>query len=162
MSKGMIQAMMASKAMEGLSQNKATPYVIGGLVLVGLGITYLAVVRPVLCLTGAITCKKKKKALSIMSFKGFDPNYYRPEKLTISPARAKKLADRLYDSGGFFNDDEGSIYGALEEAGSAHNLSYISKEFAIRHGRSLAEFLTYHLDDAAETDRIKDILTTIS
>ena len=156
----MVQALVASKAVEELSKNKATPYVIGGLVLLSLGVTYFVIVRPILCLTGMKTCKKDKKALNIMSFKGFDPGYYRPEELTISPARAKKLADRLYHAGGFFNDDEGSIYGALEEAGNAHNLSYISKLFAIRHDRSLAEFLTYHLDDAAETDRIKDILAT--
>ena len=95
-----------------------------------------------------------------MKYKGFDPNYYRPTKVTISSDRAKKLADQLYRAGGLFNDDEGAFYSALEQAGSADNLSYIAKLFAIRHGQSLAEYITYYLDDMTESDRIKDILKT--
>lgn len=152
--------MIASKAAEGFAQNKATPYLIGGLVIAGGVLAYVAVVRPILCMTGAVKCKKDKKALNIMKYKGFDPNYYRPTKVTISPHRAKELADQIHDSGGFFNDDEGGFYAALEEAGNADNLSYISKMFSIRHRQSLAEYITYHLDDAAESDRIKDIIET--
>jgi hypothetical protein len=111
-------------------------------------------------MTGTIKCKKDKKALSIMSYKGFDPNYYRPTKVTISSHRAKELADQIYDSGGTFNDDEGGFFSALEAAGSADNLSYISKMFLIRHKQSLAEYITYYLDDAVESDRIKDIIET--
>ena len=154
----MVQAMMASKAVEGLAQNKATPYIIGGLVIAGGILTYMAVVRPILCMTGTVKCKKDKKALNIMKYKGFDPNYYRPTKVSISSHRAKELADQIYNSGGIFNDDEGGFYSALEEAGNADNLSYISKMFFIRHGQSLAEYITYYMDDAAEQDRIRDII----
>lgn len=150
--------LVAAKAVEGLAQHKATPYLIGGLVLTGLGLMYYFVLRPVLCLTGKVTCKGDKKALDIMKYKGFDPNYYRPLKVTLSAQRAKELADQLYDAAGWLNDDEGRLYSALEQAGSADNLSFIAKMFAIRHGRSLAEHLTEHMGSAAEMQRIKDII----
>ncbi len=158
----MMQAVVASKAVEDLAQNKIIPYIIGGLVISGLAVTYFAIVKPALCMTGFKKCNKDKKALGIMNYKGFDPSFYNPTKVTISAHRAKELADQLYDAGGFINDDEGAFYAALEEAGNAHNLSFISKMFAIRKEQSLAEFVAYHLADAAEVERIKDILKTHS
>ncbi|MBQ21676.1 MAG: hypothetical protein CMD31_13055 [Flavobacteriales bacterium] len=148
------------KTVEGLARNKATPYIIGGVVLVGLGLTYFGIVRPILCATGIADCKKGKKMRSIMSYKGFDPNYSRQGKVTISHDRAKKLAEQLYDSGGVFNDDEGGFYSALEEAGNADNLSLIARMFAAKYKKSLAEYITYYMDDAREMQRIKDIINS--
>jgi|GEM_PF-1769283 hypothetical protein len=148
------------KTVEGLARNKATPYIIGGVVLVGLGLTYFGIVRPILCATGIADCKKGKKMRSIMSYKGFDPNYSRQGKVTISHDRAKKLAEQLYDSGGVFNDDEGGFYSALEEAGNADNLSLIARMFAAKYKKSLAEYITYYMDDAGEMQRIKDIINS--
>ena len=93
-----------------------------------------------------------------MSYKGFDPNYARPEKITLSHDRAKQLATQIYDAGSWYNDDEGAIYSALEEAGSADNLSLISRMFSAMKYGSLAEHITYYLDDADEVARVKDIL----
>ena len=73
----MVGAVAGAKAVEGLSQNKATPYIIGGIILVGIGITYFGVIRPILCKTGIADCKSSKKIRDIMSYKGFDPNYAR-------------------------------------------------------------------------------------
>ena len=156
----MVGAIAGAKAAEGLAQNKATPYIIGGVVLVGLGLTYFGIVRPILCATGVADCKKGKKMRDIMNYKGFDPNYSRPSKVTISHDRAKKLAKQIKDSGGVFNDDEGGFYSALEEAGSADNLSLIARMFAAKYKKSLAEYITYYLDDAGEMERIKDIINS--
>ncbi|MCI5054607.1 MAG: hypothetical protein MRY83_00795 [Flavobacteriales bacterium] len=154
----MVGAVAGAKAVEGLSQNKATPYIIGGIILVGIGITYFGVIRPILCKTGIADCKSSKKIRDIMSYKGFDPNYARPEKVTLSHDRAKQLATQIYDAGSWYNDDEGAIYSALEEAGSADNLSLISRMFSAMKYGSLAEYITYYLDDADEVARVKDIL----
>ena len=72
--------------------------------------------------------------------------------------RAKQLATQIYDAGSWYNDDEGAIYSALEEAGSADNLSLISRMFSAMKYGSLAEYITYYLDDADEVARVKDIL----
>jgi len=154
----MVGAIAGAKAVEGLAQNKATPYIIGGIIIVGMGLTYFGIIRPILCATGVADCKKSKKIRDIMSYKGFDPNYSRPSKVSLSHDRAKQLAKQIYDSGGVFNDDEGGFYSALEEAGSADNLSLIARMFSAKHKQSLAEYITYYLDDADEVERIKDIL----
>ena len=151
-------ALAGQQAVEGLAKNKATPYIIGSVILIGLGLTYFGVVRPILCATGVSDCKKGEKLRETMSYKGFDPNYSRPSKVTISHGRAKQLAQQIYKSGGIFNDDEGGFYSALEEAGSADNLSLIARMFSAKHKKSLADYITYYLDDADEIERVKDIL----
>lgn len=152
--------MLGVRAAEGLARNKATPYIIGGVVLLGMGLTYFGIVRPILCATGVADCKKGKKMRGIMNYKGFDPNYSRPSKITISHDRAKKLAEQIYDSGGVFNDDEGGFYSALEEAGNADNLSLIARMFTAKYKKSLAEYITYYMDDAGEMERITDIINS--
>ena len=152
--------MLGVTAAEGLARNKATPYIIGGVVLLGMGLTYFGIVRPILCATGVADCKKGKKMRGIMNYKGFDPNYSRPSKITISHDRAKKLAEQIYDSGGVFNDDEGGFYSALEEAGNADNLSLIARMFTAKYKKSLAEYITYYMDDAGEMERITDIINS--
>lgn len=156
----MVGAIAGAKAAEGLAKNKATPYVIGGVVLLGLGLTYFGVVRPILCATGVADCKKGKKMRDIMNYKGFDPNYSRSSKVSISHDRAKKLAKQIKDAGGVFNDDEGGFYSVLEEAGSADNLSLIARMFTAKYKKSLAEYITYYLDDKGEMERIKDIINS--
>lgn len=154
----MIGAIAGIKTVEGLAQNKATPYIIGGIIIFSLGLTYFGIIRPILCATGVSDCKKGKKIRDIMSYKGFDPNFSRSSKVTLSHDRAKQLAHQIYDSAGVFNDQEGGFYSALEEAGSADNLSLIARMFSAIHKKSLAQYITYYLDDADEVERIKDIL----
>ena len=156
----MKQIALGAQAIEGLSKNKAAPYVIGGVVIIGLGIAYFGVIKPVLCSFGVMECKKDKKIRDLMSYKGFDPNYSNPSRTTISHARAKQLAIKLYRAGNLFNDNEGAFYAVLEEAGSADNLSLISRMFTAKTGGSLAEHITYYMDDARELERIKDIINS--
>ncbi|MBL4574818.1 MAG: hypothetical protein JKY51_01800 [Opitutaceae bacterium] len=156
----MVGAIAGAKAVEGLAQNKATPYVIGGLVLLTLGASYFLVIRPVMCKVGLASCKNDKKILDLMKYKGFNPNYSRPSKTTISHERAKKLALKIKDAGSFFNDDEGAFYSVLEEIGSADNLSLVSRMFTAKKYGSLAEYITNYLDETEEIKRVKDILNS--
>lgn len=149
----MIQALVAQKALD----HKATPYLIGGVLLVGFGVSFWFM-RKTLCATGLISCKKDKTQLNLMSYKGFDPNYYRPEKITISHPHAQKLAVKMKNAKGLINDDEGAIYSVLEEAGNANNLSLVAHYFNLKGFGSLSEFITYYMQDEKELKRIKDIL----
>ena len=154
----MVQAMMAGKAVEGIAKNKATPYIIGGVVLVGLGITYFGLIRPLFCFTGVLDCKADKMGRSVMNHNGFDPNYGVPSKTTMTHDRAKVLADKIYEAGGSFNDKEGDFYSAMQEAGSSHNLSLISRMFSVKYNESMGEYITNYLDEKDELDKIDNIL----
>ncbi len=156
----MIGAIAGAKAAEGLAQNKATPYVVGGIVILALGFSYFGIIRPIMCKVGLASCKNDKKILDLMKYKGFNPDYARPSKTTISHDRAKTLAKKIYKAGGFFNDDEGGFYSVLEEIGSADNLSLVSRMFTAKKYGSLAEYIMDHLDDTEEIKRVKDILNS--
>jgi hypothetical protein len=156
----MVGALAGAKAVEGLAQNKATPYVIGGVLLLVSGVAYFGIIRPILCKTGVVSCKNDKKILDLMKYKGFNPNYSRPSKTTISHSRAKKLAKKIKEAGGFFNDDEGGFYSVLEEIGSADNLSLVARMFSAKKYGSLAEYVMDHLDETEEIKRVKDILNS--
>ncbi len=156
----MIGAIAGAKAAEGLAQNKATPYIVGGILLLISGVAYFGVIRPILCKTGIASCKNDKKILDLMKYKGFNPDYARPSKTTISHERAKTLAKKIYKAGGFFNDDEGGFYSVLEEIGSADNLSLVSRMFTAKKYGSLAEYIMDHLDETEELKRVKDILNS--
>jgi hypothetical protein len=69
------------------------------------------------------------------AWKGLDPNYG-GDAATISQTRAIQLADTINSGINtlFSADDEATIYSALQEAGSAANLSKITAYYNYRHG----------------------------
>jgi hypothetical protein len=93
-----------------------------------------------------------------MKYKGFNPDYSSAFRTTISVARAKELAVKIKNAGGYINDTEGDFYSVLEEAGSADNLSLISRMFTAKKFGSLADHITNYLDDKEELKRVQDIL----
>lgn len=150
------QAIIAEKALN----SKATPYLIGGGVLLTIGLGALAYYRyrSFMCKINPFASCNDKKIRDVMKYKGFNPEYSRSSHTTISHARAKALATKIKKAGGKFNDDEGAFYSVLEEAGSADNLSLISRMFTAQRYGSLSEHITYYLDDKEELKRIQDIL----
>ena len=137
----MIPQIIAGEAISKVASNKYTPWVIGGVVILGLGFTYFAVARPLLCKFNVIECKRSRKEdnleIDIITSNAFNPDYATSNMLTITFDRAKQLADQIYDSFGIFNDDEEAIYGAIQSAGSIANLSLVSRMYQARHGDSL-------------------------
>ena len=155
-------SMAGASAISGLAQNKWTPIVLGVVVLGGVALLYFGVFRPAMCKLGLATCrtdeKKAKLIQDIVKFDGFNPNYYNPASITIDPTRAKILADNVDDAMGLFNDNEEIIYGILREIGNKNNLSLISKEFKIRHGEGMGEFITNKINGDEELKTIWNIL----
>lgn len=158
----MVGTVAAVKTVDSLAKNKMTPFLLAGVVLLGAGIGYFGIVRPILCKVKVLDCNKNKSSRKLMSYKGFDPNYSRHDKVTLSHDRAKGLAKQIYKAAGFFNDDEAGFYAALEEAGSADNLSLVSRMFSAMYKKSLAEYITSHLKSQAEQGRIRDIINSYS
>ena len=150
------QAIIAEKALN----SKAVPYVIGGAVIIGIGaiaLTYFKLYKPFMCKVGLADCNSKK-INDIVKYKGFNPDYANTLKTTISVDRAKELAKKIKDAAKFWDDDEGGFYSVLEEAGSPHNLSLISRMFAAQKWGSLADHITKYMDEEKELKRIKTII----
>ncbi len=135
--------------------------ILAGVGVVVLGVAYFGIVRPTLKTLGVIPDKKAIKNLAqIKDYKGFDPTYHSPSKVTLSADRAKILADQVWNATGWVNDKEDLFLSALTEVGTADNLSYLAKIFSIRHSASLGDHYGYYMDDKTEVERIKDILMT--
>lgn len=153
----MIPQVMAANAAGKLAQNKATPYVVGGIVLVALGLTYFGVVRPILCFTGIVSCKSDKLSKELVALKAFDPNYGNPALVTITHDNAKKIADDIYDAINWYNDKESEIYNSLQQAGSTHNLSLVSRMFAAKYNESMVEYISGRLN-SDEMEKVQEII----
>jgi hypothetical protein len=130
-----------------LAKNKATPYVIGGVVIVTLGLSYFGVIRPILKKLGVLSGKEDKLERELLEMKAFDPNYANPSTTTISHEEAKKLAITIEDSLSWTGDKEEAIYNAFQQAGSHNNMSLISRMYSARFGSSLIEDVTSRFNE---------------
>lgn len=123
-----------------------------GLAVLGLG------VAGVMWISGA---NNRRRQRLITDFVGFDPNYYRKAGHSMGHTRAKILADKMYSSVGYFNDNEEAMLSVLKEARTAGNLSLISHYFNIRHGDSLGGWTADYLDRKSETKQVLDALKNL-
>lgn len=140
------------------SNPKNVLIVVGGAIVL-VGGVYFFVYRPVMKKFGLIPDKQAIRKLNqIKDYKGFSPTFARPSKVTISSDRAKELAGQAYNSSWALNDDEGSLYAVLQEAGSPDNLSTIAKAYQIRYKSSMGEMYGNALNSSEEVKRVKDIL----
>jgi hypothetical protein len=153
---------MSAPLMAAQAAGQAKPQnllIVGGVVVGVTAIAYFGIVRPVMKRLGLIPDRKYIKNLAkISDYKGFDPTFYRPTKVTLSPERAKILADTARNSVGVFNDNESALYAVLQEAGTPDNLSYLAKIYNIRHKGSLGQLYFDYMGRPDEVARIKQIL----
>jgi len=91
------------------------------------------------------------------AWKGLDPNYY-GDAATIGQARAVALARQIDDGINtiFTADDEDTIYSALQEAGTAANLSKITRYYNLNYG-NLRSTLLNQLRTDGEVKRMAQI-----
>jgi len=138
--------LVAGAVAQGLSKNKATPYILGGLILVTTVGGFL-IVRSALKKLGLIEDKEETRInQKLTKLDHFNPNFYSPIKTTIDSFRAKEIADIFEDStSGIFTDEE-ELYGAVREASNPHNMSLVSKEYMRRHDESLIDVIIKNLN----------------
>lgn len=153
----MAAPIVAAAAVEGLSKNKAAPYVLGGLILVS-AVGSFFIVRGVLKKIGLIEDKKKQRLIKrLIKLNHFNPSFYEPSKISIDNFRAKEIADQIEEAMSGVGTDEESLYGAVREVSNPHNMSLVSKEYQIRHGESLIDAIV----DELNTNEIERLLKTI-
>jgi hypothetical protein len=142
----MAAPLVAASAVDGLSKNKATPIVLGVLIL-GSTIGGFFLVRGMLKKLGIIEDKEDVKFIKkLTTLNHFNPNFYQPNRLSISSFRAKELADIMDSSISGVGTDEEELYGAIREASNPHDMSLVSKEYMIRHEKSLIDSIISELN----------------
>ena len=160
----MIQKVLATELATKVGKNKATPYIIGGVVLASLGITYFGIVRPLLCYFKVLDCGRNKEESEMYSLDAFNPQLANPNNTSITPDFARKLAIQIEDSLGYgwnpaswVNDDEEGVYGAIAQAGSVFNMSLVSRYYASMFNESLIGRITSKMN-SSELTKVKTII----
>lgn len=147
------------------AENKATPYIIlGGIVVGGVVITYVTI-KILEALQLKDTREEKimgKKASGLYNEQAFDPawSYNHPSKVTISQQEAEVLANTIYNASGYvkankdkgnlgfgdylgwmYNDDEDAARGAVRQARTSYNLSKVADIFFKKYKVGLLDHL---------------------
>ena len=146
-----------------MASNKYTPIVAGVLVVGGVIALYF-IGKSLLSATGAIESKFDEE---LPKKNGFNPEYYKKNisKVTISSAKARDLAGKIYMSSGWArtylgvpsSDDEEMLQGAIQSAGSEYNLSKVSDIFQIQYGKGMVSWIKDFADNS-DTKAISRII----
>ena len=152
-----VPQLIAADAVGKVASNKATPIVLG-IIILGAGIgSYFLVWKPLLGFLGVIDSEDDKLEVDVMKLKAFDPNFSDPTKVTLTSQGAKDIAETLYDSVSWYSDNEDKIYNALMSAGTNHNMSTVSRFFAAKYNKALSSYLVDNLN-VSEMNKVIDIV----
>ena len=136
---------------------ESTKYIVYGVVgIVVLGIAYFGIIKPILNKFGLTQSKEDREAgnvqedvtrTQVLSDLMYKAN---KNKVTISSAKANSLALDIYDAkwGGWggFSDKEEQAVGAITQAGSLVNVSYVAYNFQKNYGVNLEAYLDTFLE----------------
>lgn len=123
---------------------------------VGIIAGYILVVRPILRATGVIKSSEEKQQdkqeenFSVSPDSPFNPNYYKskPGALLVTKAIAQQIAEKIHDAGGWFNDNEEQVYGALRQLKAKTQLSWVADNFYTLYGEDMYQYMRSFLDDS--------------
>lgn len=142
---------------KGSGGDNTTKYIVYGVVaVVVLGIAYFGIIKPILNKFGLTSDKEDREAGNIKEditrTQVLSDLYYKANKnkVTISSAKANTLALAIYDAkwGGWggFSDKEEEAVGAITQAGSLVNVSYMAYNFQKNYGVNLEAYLDTFLE----------------
>jgi hypothetical protein len=83
----------------------------------------------------------------------FSPNYLQQlykqggKTALMTQAKANEVAERIYRSKGFFNDDEGMLYSAIKAFKYKSQVSQVAGVFYVKYKKDLAQYLQSFLND---------------
>jgi hypothetical protein len=124
------------------SINDILPYIaICGLLLIGL---------PILRFTGLIKNQSDVDANAILTGNAFDPKFWKKGgagTLILTDASAKFLAQSVYDSKGFFNDDEDKLYGVFKSLKTKSQVSYLADVFQHIYKRDMITYINSFMNN---------------
>ena len=145
-----------------VAENKATPYIILGVVVIGGGLTIYVTMKVLEALQLKDTREEKiasRRAGKLIAEKAFDPAhaYNHPSRVTISTKDAEILAHTIYKSSGYtqaedgwtgwdwlgwaYDDDEDAARGAVRQAKTTYNLSKVADVFFKKYKKGLLAHL---------------------
>lgn len=178
----MVQALAAAEVAKSAGKSKATPYIVGGVIIT---VTVLAVfiVIKVMEATGLKDTRKEKKdakaSEKLNSDEAFNPVHSRnkPSRVTISNKKAEKLAKDIYLSSGHvraqlelssfvnpfglagytYDDDEAKLKGAIRDSGTTYNLSKVSDVFFKKYRLGMLDHVQSFTNES-ERAIIKDVV----
>jgi hypothetical protein len=132
---------------------KQTAIKVGG-VLLGAGLGYYFIVKPLLATLGVIKSPEDKQNDAWALSDVFDINYYKnlpAGAYLMKQAEVLDLVKRIWDATGFFNDDETAIYSALRQPRYKSQISQLNYTFLATKNKSLIDFLKEYLNESELT-----------
>jgi hypothetical protein len=145
----------ASKAIQDPATRR-TAIIIGVVVLAAVGFGIYKLMQFLGAATSEDDRLLEKWNMFLERWQALNPNYAGLN-YSLGQSQLIKLTDELSDSFGLFDDDESRMYSALEQIGSAKNLSAVAKRYAFLHGYSLRDDLLYHFDTLEERRKMLSI-----
>jgi hypothetical protein len=156
------------------AENKATPYIVLGAVVVAGGLLTFVTIKVLEALQLKDTREEKRdarRAAKLYAEKAFDPAwaYNHPSKVTISTQEASVLAHTIYQASGWkqadedvgsdlgflvgwmYDDDEDAARGAVRQARTSYNLSKVADVFFKKYKVGLLD----HLEDFNGEDEME-------
>lgn len=133
-----------------MAKNKAN--IDYNLLITGAGIFALFYFgRNILENLGLMSSRQEQNALNQLATDNyFNPNYWKqqPGALIITESYSRQFAEIIYNSYGYFNDDEAAIYGIFEQMKTKSQVSWLSMKFQQYYNKSLLEYLRSFLNDS--------------
>ena len=154
---------LAASAIQGADSKKVL--IIGGVVVLSGVLLYLGIVNPLLKFLQIKDTREEKKGDKdegkLSESQVLSPQLYRDNKelVSISSAKASRLATQLYEGRSFWGDDEAMGVGAITSAGSKINISYIAYQFNILYSKSMESYMDYL--ESEDWTQIRDYIRTI-
>lgn len=130
--------------------------------LLPIGLIAIAVVVgiPLFKLTGIIPGRNEGNANAVVGANYFDPKWYKTGgsgTYLLNSASATLLAKNIYDSKGYFNDDEDKLFGVFKSLKTKSQVSYLAEFFYKKYSKDLVAYLQTFLNDD-EMARLKKII----
>ena len=138
----------------------------GGTILLVGGIAaglYFGVFDPILKALGVKDSAEDKKAKDLGNAEAFNPSYWRTGgagTLVITDAGARAYAKVIYDSHGFFNDDEDKVRGVFRQLRTKSQVSYLADKFYQIYNKGLFDYLKTFLG-SSDLSAISDIVRNL-
>lgn len=156
----MAYAKIAQSAASQAGKSKATPWIVGGVIVAVTAISYFGFARPIMNLFGITESSEDRTAARLKGLSAINSNYWRnrSHKVTLTPVKAKEIAKLVYNSTSWYNDDEEQLYGAIRSAGSDVNLSYVAYVFQEQYKSDMLSYIENFLN-SSELSNVKTIIS---
>jgi hypothetical protein len=117
--------------------------------------------------TGADTGEAKIKVEGTTD--PWDVNYYKDisaqtggKVLILTKDSAMKLATRIYDAEGVFDDDEEDVYKVIGSLKNKAQLSYLAEQFQVKYGKDMREYIKGFLSADEEFPKVSRMVAALT